>query len=25
MYEPKYYNFDKYMLISRDTDNERTR
>jgi len=24
MYLPKYYNFDKYVLISRDTDNECT-
>jgi len=24
MYLPKHYNFDKYMLIYEDTDNERT-
>jgi len=24
MYLPKYYNFDKYVLISKNTDNERT-
>jgi len=24
MYLPKYYNFDKYVLISKDTGNERT-
>jgi len=24
MYLPKHYNFDKYVLISKDTDNERT-
>jgi len=24
MYSPKHYNFDKYVLIFKDTDNERT-
>ena len=24
MYLPKHYNFDKYVLISKDTVNERT-
>ena len=24
MYLPKYYNFDKYVLIANDTGNERT-
>jgi len=24
MYLPKHYDFDKYVLISKDTDNERT-
>jgi len=24
MYLPKHYNFDKYMLVSKDTNNERT-
>jgi len=24
MYLLKYYNFDKYMMISKDTGNERT-
>jgi len=24
MYLPKHYDFDKYMLISKDTGNERT-
>jgi len=24
MYLPKHYNFDKYVLIFKDTDNERT-
>jgi len=24
MYLPKYYDFDKYVLITKDTDNERT-
>jgi len=24
MYLPNNYNFDKYLLISKDTDNERT-
>jgi len=23
VYLPKHYNFDKYVLISKDTDNER--
>jgi len=25
MYLPKYYKFNKYFLIFKDTDNERTR
>jgi len=25
MYLPKHYNFDKYVLLSKDTDNERAR
>jgi len=24
MYLPKYYDFDKYVLITKDTGNERT-